>query len=596
MSIIIVIILLFVFYFIINNRLNAVEQSLREIKKGELVLPTVPSVPTQAQAQSQTAQVPVHQFAAAPASHQLQQTTEESFGKTLGIIGVFAVLFGIGFFLKYAFDNNIIGITGRLLLGAAVGVLGIILGRLIKVKYESYSHVLSGGGIGVLFITAFTAHVFYDVISAPIAYILFGIITIVSIVLSIMDKKALLAAIGVAGGFLAPLLISFGNQNFISLFSYILIINIGTAIIAYFYRWMILRYIAFAGTLISVSVWTGRILTESDRYLMFSFATLYFFTFLATSVFHHIVRKENSNEGDLLFISLNALWYAAISYSVLNSLVHEFMGIFMAGLGILYLAVGYLSFTTHKEDKILNLSFPLIGVVFFTIAIPIQFDGSWITIAWIIEALCLCFIDFGIKGKRLYLYGIIIYMIGLFRLFVLDSALKGSPQDFMPVMNGRFALFVFAIVCGLLMAYIIKRASKELQEDVESIRQLPVFLGVITQVTTLSLLTTEINYYYDTQALLGHVLASAESQEDTIISIVWALYAAFLTTIGFVIHSKVFRLFGLALFVLTAFRVFGSLWALGPIYRIVTSIIFGVIALAASFLYARFKDRIKSWE
>ena len=38
-----------------------------------------------------------------------------------------------------------------------------------------------------------------------------------------------------------------------------------------------------------------------------------------------------------------------------------------------------------------------------------------------------------------------------------------------------------------------------------------------------------------------------------------------------------------------------SLWELGPLYRIVTSIIFGIIALAASFLYVRFKERIKGW-
>ena len=43
------------------------------------------------------------------------------------------------------------------------------------------------------------------------------------------------------------------------------------------------------------------------------------------------------------------------------------------------------------------------------------------------------------------------------------------------------------------------------------------------------------------------------------------------------------------------YAFFLSLWELGPLYRIVTSIIFGIIALAASFLYARFKERIKGW-
>ncbi|NUM75746.1 DUF2339 domain-containing protein, partial [candidate division KSB1 bacterium] len=42
-------------------------------------------------------------------------------GKLLNRIGAFALILGVGFFLKYAFDNNWLSETMRVLIGAAIG-------------------------------------------------------------------------------------------------------------------------------------------------------------------------------------------------------------------------------------------------------------------------------------------------------------------------------------------------------------------------------------------------------------------------------------------------------------------------------------------
>lgn len=618
----IILLLVVVFFFIIHNRLSVIENLLEQIKKGGVVpvvktpvstpvsspvpVSTTTNTPTPVQTMAEKIIPPTSTtFSASPVSPASAkmpispispistQSSEETFGKTLGIVGIFAVLFGIAFFLKYAFDTGLIGITGRLILGAGVGILGIVLGRMLKAKYEAYSHILSGGGIGILFITAYTAHVLYNVISAPVAYIMFGIITIISVILSVKDGKMLLAAVGVSAGFLAPLLISHGTESFVGLFSYMLIINAGVAMISYTYRWSTLHYISFIGTLISVSTWFNRVEDESSRLLFVTFITLYFIIFLASSIFHHVVRKEMSTEGDIAFVTVNALWYISIAYPILHPVFPDGMGIFMTIIGLMYLVVGYFSFTAHKEDKLLNAALPLIGLLFVTVAVPIHFDGSWTTAAWVVEALALCVIDYKINGQRLYKYALIVYFIGLFNLAV-DSTSTGGLSNgniWVPIFNERFVTYVIAILSGLLMAYVIHRATKETQEEAEFLKPMPVFLGVVTQLITLYLFTTEIHIYFSN---MGGA-STGTGLENTIVSIVWALYAAFLTIVGFVKHTKAFRVFGMALFLLTAARIFLSLWELGPLYRIVTSIIFGIIALAASFLYARFKERIKGW-
>ena len=85
---------------------------------------------------------------------------------------------------------------------------------------------------------------------------------------------------------------------------------------------------------------------------------------------------------------------------------------------------------------------------------------------------------------------------------------------------------------------------------------------------------------------------SVENQKNTTVSIFWVLYAVLLTAIGFVKRKKLARIFGLILFFVTALKIFVDVWSLGELYRIISSIAFGIVALVGSFLYAKFKDTI----
>ena len=80
-----------------------------------------------------------------------------------------------------------------------------------------------------------------------------------------------------------------------------------------------------------------------------------------------------------------------------------------------------------------------------------------------------------------------------------------------------------------------------------------------------------------------------ESSKNTAVSIFWALYAILLIAIGFMKRMRFIRLFGLVFFFVTAGRVFLEVWQLGQLERIISSIVFGVIALGASFLYVKYK-------
>ncbi|MCA1556322.1 MAG: DUF2339 domain-containing protein, partial [Acidobacteria bacterium] len=170
-----------------------------------------------------------------PARRDLEQLIGGSLFNWLGII---AVSLTVGFFLKYAFDNDWIGQRGQVLFGAVagVGILGAAE-RLRARGYKSYAYVLSGGGILILYLTVYAARVFYDLISVLPAFLLMLAVTTTAVLLAARYNAYAIAVLGLIGGFMTPALLSTGVDNQFGLFGYIALLNSGVLALAYFKRW-----------------------------------------------------------------------------------------------------------------------------------------------------------------------------------------------------------------------------------------------------------------------------------------------------------------------------------------------------------------------
>jgi NADH:ubiquinone oxidoreductase subunit K len=155
---------------------------------------------------------------------------------------------------------------------------------------------------------------------------------------------------------------------------------------------------------------------------------------------------------------------------------------------------------------------------------------------------------------------------------------------FVPIFNKDFGLVALAIVVAYVAAYIYHRYGS----DVETKKGGASTFAVIANILTIYAVSSQIIFYFDAQGT-----QSARNYSNMLVSIFWAVYAALLTAIGFTKKLKGARTFGLALFIITGLKIVTDVWSLGQIYRIVSLIVFGVIALGASFAYAKYKDRIK---
>jgi uncharacterized membrane protein len=79
-----------------------------------------------------------------------QRDYEKLIGENwLNKIGIAILVIGVGFFVKYAIDQNWIGEWGRVLIGLLSGGVLISIAHFLRKKYAAFSSVLIGGGISI---------------------------------------------------------------------------------------------------------------------------------------------------------------------------------------------------------------------------------------------------------------------------------------------------------------------------------------------------------------------------------------------------------------------------------------------------------------
>ncbi|WP_262919067.1 DUF2339 domain-containing protein [Chryseobacterium daecheongense] len=206
----------------------------------------------------------------------------------LTVIGIFTLVLGIGYFVKYAIDKNWIGETARAIIGLCTGAGIIITGHFLRKNYNTFSSIITGGGIAVLYFSMTIAFREYHIFAQSTAFIIICLITLFSIILSYHYNSQVLIVFSLFGGFLAPLMVSTGQSNYIFLLTYVTILNIGMLIIVFLKNWKSISWIALIFTNIYLFYW---VLEKTDLTSVYFYIITYII-FYAFAL--HDYRKKNT--------------------------------------------------------------------------------------------------------------------------------------------------------------------------------------------------------------------------------------------------------------------------------------------------------------
>src|SRR5689334_18356941 len=102
----------------------------------------------------------------------------------LNRIGIIAILIGVSYFLKYAFDNNWIGPSGRIAIGLIAGIAVILWSESFRSKgYKVFSYSLKAVGIGTLYLSLWAAFQLYHLLPSAAVFIAMIVVTAATITL-----------------------------------------------------------------------------------------------------------------------------------------------------------------------------------------------------------------------------------------------------------------------------------------------------------------------------------------------------------------------------------------------------------------------------
>lgn len=536
---------------------------------------------------------------------------EKIVGEWLPRIGMLALFFGVGFFLKYAFDHKWIGPVARVILGLLSGLSLLGAGEYFeKKKYHNYARVLTGGGLSLLYLSLYAARNFYQMIEAIPTFIAMIFVTLAAGFFAIRHNSQIIGLGSIIGGFLTPFLIGALGTDRIGILCYMGILNLGILGLAFSKNWRTLNLAAFVFTTIIYLNTYGQFHASETLFISLGFLTFYFLIFAFVTLLNNIIYRLPTFKEDIYFILGNAFYYYCFSYFLLKPNYTDLLGLFTFGMAIFYLILTYLAFLCNSEEKLLPLVLLGIAITFATLGIAIQFDQYWITIFWTLEALLLLWFGFQIRNflNRNYnirVLGLAILVLALLRLILIDSQL--ALDGFIPIFNERVFVFLFYIGSLFLVAELYSFHKEKLDESERRVSTISVLAA---NVLIIYLMSVEIIDYF---GLKMKELSSGKPdylssrrvsenkkallyQRDACLSIAWSLYAIILIAIGIIKKYKPIRLMALMLFGITTFKVFlVDLSFLRGFPRILSFMILGLILLGAGFLYNKYKDKISEF-
>lgn len=123
-------------------------------------------------------------------------------------IGIGILVLAIGFFVKYAIDNDWIGPVGRVSVGLLCGGILAAVAHRLRLHYKAFSSVLIGGALAIFYFTITLAYHDYGLFSQTVAFIIMVVITGFAVVLSQLYNRQELAIIALIGGFATPFMVS----------------------------------------------------------------------------------------------------------------------------------------------------------------------------------------------------------------------------------------------------------------------------------------------------------------------------------------------------------------------------------------------------
>ncbi len=530
-----------------------------------------------------------------PAAAEDERSLESRIGSQwFNRIGIVAMLIGVAWFLKLAFDNDWIGPSGRVLIGLAAGVGLIAWSERFRDRgYAVFSYSLKAVGSGTLYLSLWAAFSLYQLLPASAAFVAMILVTAFNGYMAWVQDAELLALYAIAGGLTTPLLLSTGENHEVTLFGYLLILDVAVLVLTALRPWSRLLFGAYIGTAMIFTGWWTEYYSASQFARTAFFLTCFFVIFALAPRLVRVDLEDGAPHSawDNLAMVILPVANAGLGFIAFYNLFDWFKSDWAGA----WLAVGFAAFyllllrlpamgKLQASPPLLSSLHLTAAVVFLTIAIPLKAQGRWLTIGWLVEGAALLWIASRMRMRLLRVLSLLCLVLGLVALVTVNP--PASPT---PFFNQRFGSYLVGIAVFAFAAWIANK-SKSQTEDANSWPVIATLSALTVSVLILLAIGWEIHSYWWTLRWAGdwHQEHDYLMYAQFTYSAWFMLYGSILLAAGFLRRSAFLRWQALLLLAVTIAKVFLSdMSELSQGYRILSFMGLGALLLTVSFVYQR---------
>jgi hypothetical protein len=530
------------------------------------------------------------QAASPPRSETPQRGFEEILGgRVLAWVGGVAILLGIVFLLGIAIDRGWIDESMRTVLGLLGSTSLLLAGVWLYERKGRTEAALTAvaSALSGLYATVLVGTQIYDLVPAEIGLVCAGLVGIVGAALAVRWKSMVVAAIGILGALLAPVLVGTGTSD-LSLAFMAIALTAAVAVLLW-QRWNELSLGAFVISAPQLLAWFA------DNYgerLPVSLGVLVgFWALYVIAAIGYELRPRTPDElpvASWLLLLANVILIAGAGYLGLSDADHPNAAVaWLLGLaaGNILLGAFALRRAINREIGQLLLG---VGLSLSAFAFADALDGTALVLGWAIQAAALAYLasrasrkprPYGSNADRLLVAASAYLGLALGHVLAfeapptailagvddLGAALAGLGACAAAALYGRFALRDFdprvVQVCEAVAAGAL------------------VYLGSVAIIDTVGV--TDSGESLQT----GQVLLSA----------FWTLTGLGAIVYGLLRDAKRLRLGGLALLALAVAKVYTyDLAELDELSRVLSFVGLGLLLLVGAFAYQRIQVGVGS--
>lgn len=477
-------------------------------------------------------------------------------------LGVILFLIGLGWFVSYAFLNNWIGPIGRITFGILVGSLILLFGFFRSHKYLHQGGVFMIFGASVVIMTLYAARVIYNFFN-PISVLLMMFTTCVFIALSsIKHKVTWLSYASVILSSALPLFVHSPVNNYVGLFTYLLIVIVGSV-------WVALVSNArgvLVAALIAVSIYSFPHLTylAIDRQILLLYAYLFSAIFFIFSVLGLLRTDTEVSRVDIAISVGNGLFLLAW---VMNAASADWRSIIISSWMIVFLVGSFLVYRkTQKKESFYALS--SVALAMLAAAFSAELRGPSLTIALTIEAALVPLLNYQITGdlKTTKILCLLFIVPGFISLQSIN-AYEWSRG----IMHGHFFVIFILAIALMSLGFRLRQIVLQLKDESRYVHRTLLIVGSL--------------YFYMLVWLVLHSGGELKDFATTLALVFYTLVGLVKYFYGKFNNSKVFLIYGgftLGGVVIRLLLV--DVWRLALTGRIITFLLIGILFIGTAFL------------